>query len=127
MQFHLFAIEEEKSTGGGGNSYALKPGAIQNFYQPVDQPKVPLDTYEEPYLVPAQYDQVPKEIYKVVVKWGEKEYDKTVVLNRRGRRVIFTAFNFVNATISKINIMASGLKRITHNARIFVSGFRRKS
>lgn len=128
MRFHLFAQEIPSEPGGGSpGSYPLNPGSVQNFYQEVGQPKIPLDTQSEPYYVPMEYDPRPKQIYKVVVQFGGREFEKTVILNRRGRKVLFSVLNFTNATINRINITVEKFKKIVTRVKVSVLNFKRKS
>jgi len=55
MQFHVFKckIEVIVPSGGGGGSYPLAPGQIQNFFKPVNPGKfhIPRDTLQQTIIV----------------------------------------------------------------------------
>lgn len=128
MRFHLFPVftpPPPVDTSGGGGSYPLKPGNIQNLYQPVDSPKIPLDTYSEPYLVPTNREFRPVKKFKFVVTIGENKYEKDVHLPVITRKIAFNVVNLANSTIDRINVIASGFKKIVTKAKVVATSFRR--
>lgn len=111
MHFSLFACtievitpEEPMRTGGGPYPGGLAPGQVQNFYQPVDRPRQPLQ-----YLTPTPQTTGAISI-KVMLK------GKTI------ERLYSVPINVASRTVKIINVT----NRLKYNAAVFVKNLKQK-
>ena len=127
--FQLFCSVEvppnfNNGKGGGGGPYPSNMGAwnqvddIQNFYQP---------TKEQPFIVPpdkeAEYFRKNVNIH-FKMKIQGIEVDKNYQVPQKLESTTIKVFNLIDATINRVGVSISNLKKITHTAIIKIRNLR---
>lgn len=108
-------------TGYVAGSIPLAPGEIHNFYKPVEhQPgwwirRDDLDPFAKP-----------KRLVHVVIKLGEQEFDKHLLMSDKSMRATISVANFINTTNKRITASVSNFTRVTTTATVQVRNFVKK-
>ena len=126
MHFHLWGCEAAivipppPGREGGGGSIPLLPGEIQNLYNPVQgQPEFYIPTKADPF-------KKPNKIIKVMVKIGDHEYEKELLMKDKPFYTVLRVSNIVNATQHKIKVNVDNIKEKFHSIMINIRNVRKK-
>lgn len=120
------ASEPTPHPGTGGGPYPrdawnrFNPGDIKNFYQPVP---------EEYYIIPrdqeARYFRRYKPV-KITVKLGDHVMEKEYNVPDSHSKMIVKAFNVLEVTKDRIEVMAANVRRVTSDIVVKVKNLRLK-
>ncbi|MGI0075922.1 MAG: hypothetical protein ACREAU_00770 [Nitrosopumilaceae archaeon] len=117
--FSLYCIAEPMvSVGHHGGSIPLPPGAIQNFYKPV----------EEPYLIPRDKEHELFERKKIVVvelKIGEKVIEKTYQVAEEFPSAIIDVLNMMNTTKERAKVVVDKVVSVASDAVVRIFNLRK--
>ena len=109
----------QKPSPQEGGVIPMAPGEIANMYQPVeDQPGwwTRIDDPTGP----------PRQIIKIIVKIGEKEFEKYALVTERTRERTVTVANFINATEERIKVAVKNIRRLPNRAKVTIQNFVKK-
>jgi hypothetical protein len=99
--------------GGGGGSRPLPPGAIKNFYKPVEeQPLYKADDKKYPITIR--------------VTFRGKVTEKTYIVARRRKDIIVTVVNLINVARERVSIVVKNITKIPSRIMTIVKNIRNK-
>lgn len=99
----------------------LAPGEIQNFYQ-----EVPVEYYMVPRDQEAEYLRRYKKL-KITLKMGDIMVEREYMVPESRRKVIVEAFNLVDITRRKIQLVVEGVKRVAGGVNVSIRNFRKRN
>lgn len=124
-------VPSRYTAAAGSKVYA--PGEIAHLFQPID-PKTGLridankkDGMEEYLVVPIDKEAEflsGSRIITVKLSFAGKNMEKVYSVNEHRARTIIEVINVINATKSRISVVASGLKRVTTEAVVKIRNLR---
>ncbi len=118
-------VPVKEKGGNSGGSIPLAPGEIAGLYQPVEggSSAVGLPGGEGALVNPAAYG---KRVVRVAVRLNDRLFEKEYLVSDNRAKHVIKIVNLINATRTKMMVMASNIKRITTNAVVKVQNLRVK-